>query len=299
MSAYDSLFARLQSGARILIDGATGSEVERRGVANVEHAWSSLGALEAPDMLREIHLDYLSHGAEVIISNTFSTSLNLLEDAGVAQHFEALNRRSVELAVEARAEAGAEAALVAAGLSHWSFSGRQPSLADLEAAATRQAEIMAEAGADLFMLEMMIDIDRMNALIAAARRTGLPIWAGLSCERDAAGGMCMKFGGVPLAEMLAAIDPAEIPLMSIMHTDVADIDACLDVVEQHWSGLVGVYAHSGVYRDGGWTTEDTITPDDFAARNMAWLSRDVRLVGGCCGIRPEHIAALGGAMANA
>lgn len=296
MTRYGALLARLEAGERILTDGGTGSEVDRRGVPNQQHAWSSGGALDGPEVLRQIHLDYLGHGAEVIISNTFSTSLNLLEDAGVPEQFEPANRRSVQLAVEARQIAGLPKVLVAAGLSHWSFSGRDPSVADLRDAARRQCAIMAKAGADLFMLEMMVDIDRMNALIDAAEETGLPIWAGLSCEPDETGAMRMQRNGPPLEEMIEAVAARDIPLLSIMHTDVAYIDDCLDVVERHWKGLTGVYAHSGRYCDGAWTFENTISEADFARRNMAWMDRDVRLIGGCCGIRPEHIAALGTAM---
>ncbi|MEM7192717.1 MAG: homocysteine S-methyltransferase family protein [Pseudomonadota bacterium] len=148
--------SRLRRGERIIIDGATGTEAERRGVPQLDNAWNGGGALSHPDIIRGIHEDYLHHGAEVIIANTFATSKNLLEDAGVPELFEAYNRVGVELATQARTAASRPDVLVAGGISHWSFSGRQPSLEALRDGAAEQARIMSQAGADLIMLEMMI-----------------------------------------------------------------------------------------------------------------------------------------------
>ncbi|MEM7462447.1 MAG: homocysteine S-methyltransferase family protein [Pseudomonadota bacterium] len=301
---YDKLIDRLNGGECIMIDGGTGTEVERRGVPQLENAWNGGGALSHPDIVRGIHEDYIRHGAEIVISNTFATSLNLLEDAGVAYSFEDYNRRGVELACEARAAMKREDVLVAGGISHWSFSGRLPSLEDQKDAAARQARIMAEAGADLIMLEMMIDIPRMLAVLSGVQQSKLPVWVGLSCAPDTNGLMCLQNGetdatgavtagtGGTLADAIAALVGKGVPLISIMHTDVRHVDACLDILDAHWDGLVGVYAHSGNYKDGKWHFEGTISPQEYAEASRRWLARKVKIIGGCCGIRPEHIETL-------
>ena len=74
MTSYDNLLARMSVGEAILIDGGTGTEVERRGVPQLKNAWNGGGALSHPDILRQIHQDYIAHGAEIIITNTFATS---------------------------------------------------------------------------------------------------------------------------------------------------------------------------------------------------------------------------------
>ncbi|MDJ0824017.1 MAG: homocysteine S-methyltransferase family protein [Rhodobacter sp.] len=304
MSRYDTLLKRLQNGARIMIDGGTGTEVERRGVPQLENAWNGGGALSHPDIVRGIHEDYIRHGSEIVISNTFATSRSLLEDAGVPELFHDYNRRGVELACEARAAMGRPDVLVAGGISHWSFSGRLPSLEDLETGASEQAKIMAGAGADLIMLEMMVEVPRMLAVLNGAKTSGLPVWVGLSCAPGANGRMCLQGGdtdtegnviardGEFLRDAIEALSGRDVPLLSIMHTDVRHIDACLDIVEEHWNGLVGVYAHSGRFIDGKWVFEGTISPDAYAAASKKWLDRGVQVVGGCCGIRPDHIAEL-------
>ncbi len=304
MSRYEKLLQRLRNGDQVMIDGGTGTEVERRGVPQLENAWNGGGTLSHPDIVRQIHTDYIRHGAEIVISNTFATSRNLLEDAGVPELFADYNRRAVELAREARDALDRPDVLVAGGISHWSFSGRLPSLDDLRDGAAEQAAIMQAAGADLIMLEMMIEIPRMLAVLEGAQSSGLPVWVGVSCAPGPDGVMCLQSGdadadgvvqagnGETLREAIEALADRDVALLSIMHTDVTHIDACLDVVDAHWRGLVGVYAHSGKFLGDNWIFEGTITPADFAAASRPWLQRNVQLIGGCCGIRPDHIAEL-------
>ncbi len=283
--------ARIARGERILIDGATGTEIERRGVPQLENAWNGGGALSHPDVLRSVHEDYIREGAEIVIANTFATHRHALRDAGVEDRFEALNRRGVELAIEARERMRAPEVLVAGGLSYWSWAGNWAAPEDLRSDAEEQAAIMAEAGADLLMLEMMVDIDSLLVVLEASQASGLPVWVGLSCQPDASGAMALLRGG-SLAAALDAIRDRDVPLVSIMHTEVEHIDACLDVVPGHWSGPLGVYAHSARWVGDACVYDATVTPEDYAALTSSWLDRGVQVIGGCCGLGVDHIKAL-------
>ena len=121
MSRYGRLMARIESGDQVFIDGATGTEIERRGVPQLDNAWNGGGALSHPEILREVHEDYIRSGADIVISNTFATLKSALRDAGLEQDFVAYNRRGVELACEARANLSADTVVVAGGISHWSW----------------------------------------------------------------------------------------------------------------------------------------------------------------------------------
>ncbi|MEM1288128.1 MAG: homocysteine S-methyltransferase family protein [Pseudomonadota bacterium] len=310
MDRYRAAVERMRGGQVILIDGGTGTEVERRGVPQLQNAWNSGGTLSHPDIVRDVHNDYIHCGAEIVIGNTFATSLNLVEDAGVPELFEAYNRRAIELACEARDAHNQSQVLVAGSISHWSFSDWRPSLAELHDGAKQQALIMKNAGADLIMLEMMIDVPSMVSVLEGATTSGLPVWAGLSCAPDREGRMCLQAGEADangtvqagqsgtLEEAIETLIDRDLELINIMHTDVQHIHACLDVLEKQWEGLVGVYAHSGKFLDGQWRFEDTISSDDYASMSKEWLARGVNLIGGCCGIRPEHIGALREALRN-
>ena len=288
---YAAFMQRLHAGERILIDGATGTEIERRGVPMVDNAWNGGGAMTHPDIVRQVHEDYIRCGAQVVISNTFSTSRYVLRDAGLEEHFELLNRRGVELACEARDNMKTPHVLVAGGITHSSFTEKFPPNDQLQANIEEQAAIMAAAGADLIMLEMMMDVERMLIVLAAAQKTGLPVWVGFSCAIDRKGRVRL-LQGPTLVEGLAAIKDKDVPVVNIMHTEVEDVNACLDVVQANWSGKIGVYAHSGDFVAPNWIFNDTISLEDYAAVAKTWAQRGVQLIGGCCGIGVEHLTLL-------
>lgn len=287
---YDDLMQGLDAGSLVLMDGATGTEIERLGVEPVQYAWSSTGALNGPDIVRSVHASYLEIGAQIVISNTFSTSWQALVNANMSEHFESLNRTGVELACEAISQTGANA-LVAGGISHDHFTGTAPTMDTLDRTVTRQAEIMRDAGASLLILEMMVDIDKTLTLLRAAQRSGLPVWVGFSTSIDPDGSVILN-NGLPLAEGINAVAEHNIDLISIMHTEVAHIHTSLQVLNEHWSGHVGVYAHSGRWEDPNWFYDGVISEKDYAAYASEWLDAGVQAIGGCCGIGPGHILAL-------
>ena len=291
MNGYQVLLQRLEKGKRILIDGATGTEIEKRGVPMVNNAWNGLGAMTHPEIVRAVHEDYIRCGAEIIISNTFSTSRHVLQDAGFEEHFELLNRRGVELAHEARTNMDTPYVLVAGGIAYLSFSGRTPPPEVLHSNLEEQATIMAKAGADLIMLEMMVDIDRTLIALDAAQKTGLPVWIGFSCKLNAAGEPILLDGPL-LVEGLSVIKPYEVPVICIMHTEVEYVPTCLRVMKANWDGPLGVYAHSGKFVQPNWIFEGVISHEDYASAARGWLERGVQILGGCCGVGVDHMQAL-------
>jgi S-methylmethionine-dependent homocysteine/selenocysteine methylase len=98
--------------------------------------------------------------------------------------------------------------------------------------------------------------------------------------------------GPTLVEGIEAIKDKDVPLVFIMHTEVEDIEASLEVLQANWSGPIGVYAHSGKFVPPNWVFTDTISPEDYASAADRWLKRGVQVIGGCCGIGVEHIQLL-------
>ena len=288
MSRYNKIMQRIAAGECILIDGATGTEAERRGVPQLDNAWNGGGALSHPDIVRQVHLDYLAAGAEMIISNSFATHRHALKAAGEEARFEAYNRRAVELAVEARAEAGREDALVAAGVSYWSWRGDMPTADSMREATRRQLSIMAEAGADIILLEMMIDLVNFETTLEAVQGLGLPIWAGITTGRAPAGHIRLREGD-PLAPALELAKQGGVELINIMHTEVEFVTDSIQAVKDGWDGPIGVYAHSSTEIDKRWVFENVISPADYCALAAGWKSQGISLIGGCCGIGAAHI----------
>ena len=288
MDRYSSLMKRAKDGECILIDGATGTEVERRGVPQHKNAWNGAAALSHPEILRQVHEDYINLGAEIVISNTFSTNKHALSDADEGHNFEVLNERAVKLAVEAREHLNKDNVLVAGGISYWTWTGNKPSLSELNSSITQQAKIMADAGADLIMLEMMIDIEQMMTTLKASQASGLPVWVGLTCEPDKSQKMCL-LDGDSLEDTIHELKSYNPDVINIMHTEVEYVDRCLDILQSEWNGNIGIYAHSGTSIGGDWTFNNVISAEGYCAYSSQWKQRGINFIGGCCGVHTDHI----------
>ena len=141
----------------------------------------------------------------------------------------------------------------------------------------------------MIILEMMSNIERMQAVIEGVKHCGLPLWIGLSCEIDSEGNSLLYKSTQTLSEAISSISKSDSDVICIMHTEVSDIDACLDVLDKTWEGPVGVYAHSGDYINGKWIYNSVINAKDYGIAAQRWINRGVCVIGGCCGIGPEHI----------
>lgn len=182
---------RLRTGPILLLDGATGTELERRGVPMHRVAWSAAALQTHPEIVRQVHEDYIAAGAEVITANSFGASRHVLEPAGMGDQVAELNRRAVALAREARDRAGAGRPIWVAGSISSFIAEADPKNRPSPEAARRsyaeQAALLAESGADLLLLEMMRDIEYSRLAAECAAATGLPVWIGFTCKRDEAG----------------------------------------------------------------------------------------------------------------
>lgn len=289
---YD-LKPRLTDGEVILIDGATGTELEVLGVPTIENGWCALASLTDPDAVKRVHTVNIEAGAEVIIANTFVCSRHVLDRAGHGDQFEVLNTLGVELAIEARNAAVGQlsegrSVAVAGSISTTEQGGVAQPIEVSRVNFTDQVELQVKAGADLFILEMMRDLEQTQAILDAIRPTGVPVWVGYSCiVRD--GEPWLFNGEVRLVDALAAIAGQPIDLVAIMHTEVDDIDSCVDVAVQQWEGPVGVYAHTGSWAPPNWIFTGTISVEDYTRACLRWVDRGVQVIGGCCGIGPAHI----------
>jgi S-methylmethionine-dependent homocysteine/selenocysteine methylase len=296
MTIFSDLQAQLDRGKVMILDGATGTELQRRGVPMHGFAWSAAALDTHPEMVRAVHEDYIRAGADVIITNSFSTARHVLEPAGLGDRVQALNQRAVGLAQAARENAAAGRPVVIAG-SISSFRADVTAVEQLEANYREQAELLAEAGVDLIALEMMPRVEQAAPAIRAALATDLPVWVGFSCH-VAGDGTVQLFDGSPFAaelkQSLAMLErqPLGGAAVTVMHTLTEDIAPALEIVRQHWSGPIGAYAHSGEWIDPDWQFVNLISPEDYLSVAQRWVEMGAQLIGGCCGIGPEYIRLL-------
>ena len=295
------LHARIAAGDLVLLDGGTGTELERRGVAMNERAWCGDATLGHADVLREIHQDYIRAGAQVIITNTFATARHTLEPVGFGADVERANRLAVEVALQARERVAEQQVAVAGSMSDFMTDRSNPDWRRderLRATYREQAEILAGAGVDLLAMEMMQEPEIALPAIEAAVDTGLPVWVGCSCRREAEGGrlVLFDFPDRDFRELLDAIARLPVGVIGIMHSEVPDVMQGIEMLRERWSGPLAVYPESGYFTMPHWQFVDIIAPDDLVSEARAWRDAGVQLIGGCCGVGPEHIKALNAAL---
>ena len=284
------------TGAPVIIDGGTGTELERAGVPMDDKVWSGRAVLSHPAAVQQTHETFIRAGAEVIITNTFAAARHMLEPGGLGDYVREINLNAVKLARQARDLAARNPVAIAGSICEWAPTD-DPGWHRPEAVGSssrEQAEILAEAGVDLIALEMCEQIEFSIAAIEAALEIGLPLWIGMSAR---------KFRG---CETLSVFDDAALDfdslakalsgypsmMMNIMHTPVPDIEEAIGIVRRYWDGPVGIYPESGYFTMPNWQFVDIIEPSELTKIAQQWVNGGVRMVGGCCGLGPEHIAAL-------
>ena len=291
---------QLEADQIVLIDGATGTELQRRGVPMDEIAWSGAAVLSHPDAVRETHEDYIRAGARVITTNTFGSTRQMLEPAGYGDQVETVHRGAVKLAMQARDNV-AEPGVAIAG----SISTEPPGFdrdaflsPEKELEAYREAAgLLADAGVDLIALEMIVEMNHAARAIQAALETNLPVWLGVGCKKTR-NGKIVSFDhtDLELVTVLDALIPMGPTVVNIMHSEIGAIPEAIEMVRERWSGPLGVYPESGYFTQPHWNFVDVISPADLVTEALGWVAAGVRLLGGCCGTSPDHIKALQGAM---
>lgn len=280
----------------VLLDGATGSELEKRGVAMNSAAWSAEAMLTAPEIVQAVHEDYILAGADVVTCNSFSLARHMLARAGLDEQFRSLNAAAVAVAVKARDRVAAGPVAIAGSIAPTTFCANPqlcyPPLDQAFSWYAEQAMILAEAGADLLIIEMIEDIAQGSLAIKAALTTGLPVWLGLSCVKNAGGEIMLWEQGHKLTEAVGIFAGIGGDAALIMHTETEDAADALAALGAGWGGRRGVYAHSGNFVMPNWQFADVISPDAYADAAKRWVGMGADVVGGCCGIGPAHIRRL-------
>ena len=134
---------------------------------------------------------------------------------------------------------------------------------------------------------MLVRISDTLAVIDAAADTGLPVWVGLSVVQDGGElylGIEGRHGGETLQDAMDAIKDKDIASVFVMHTPVDVTGPGLEIVRKNWPGTFGAYAHS--------SRANRLAPQQYLEYARGWREQGARIIGGCCGTRPEHVRAL-------
>jgi len=276
----------------LVLDGATGTELTRRGVPTPLPLWSARALLEAPDVVRAIHRDYVAAGADIIVANTFRTNVRTLRGAGLLSRGEALNRLAVQLVREAIADVAPKrrvfVAASVAPVEDCYHPERVPPPNVLEREHAQMLDWLAQAGPDLIWIETMNTVREALAAAQAARQRGMPFVVSFVVREDG-----NLLSGEPLEQVVEQVEPLEPLAFGLNCIPPAGMTRNLPRLRAATRRPPIAYAHIGNPEPiCGWSFSQEIPPADYAAEARRWVDIGARIVGGCCGTTPEHIRAL-------
>jgi S-methylmethionine-dependent homocysteine/selenocysteine methylase len=301
---YAPIRTKLDKRQPILLDGALGSELVRRGVR-----WRKHGLLTDAPAVQKLHEEYSAAGADILRTNTFQLNpriyLNVFRNREHMKHIGApglpdlipsLLRRSVQLVREALKATGRQAAIagVVSPLEHCF----RPDLAPQTSEGLIEHEMLvrpfADEKVDLLICESMNTIGEAKAALAAGRKAGLPVWVSfvLGPEGD-------LLSREPLDQAVAAMKEGGAEAVLVNCMPPADVTRGVKRLKN--AGLpIGGYAHVGRFSPPSWKfdffpqfVETEAWPGDrYLAEAKHWRDAGATIFGGCCGTNPAHTLAL-------
>lgn len=275
----------------VVLDGATGTNLQKAGMPTgvCPEQW----ILEHPQTLIDLQRLYVEAGTDIVYAPTFTASRIKLEEYGLADRLEEMNRALVALSKEAVA---GSSALVAGDLT---MTGKQLApIGDLPFETLvevykEQARVLADAGVDLFVVETMMSLQETRAALIAIREVcDLPVMASLTYESDGRTlyGTDAKTAMVVLQSLGAdavGLNCSTGPMEMVPAVEQMREVATIPVLAKPNAGLPQLEDGVTVYR---------MTPEEFATAGTALVEAGASIVGGCCGTTPAHIKALADAV---
>jgi S-methylmethionine-dependent homocysteine/selenocysteine methylase len=278
---------RVAEGPPLVLDGATGTELERLGIRATLPLWSAHALLEAPQAVLQVHRAYVQAGADLLTANSFRTQERTLARGHLGARARELTAFAVDLA--RRALAGSERPVWVLGSAPPLEDCFRPDLVPADDALAREhgahAANLVAAGVDAILAETHHTVREAVAAARAAREAGSEVLVSFVCD-----GAAQLLSGEPLADAVEALTPLGPLALGVNCLAPDAVEPCLPLLRDCGLPFL-VYANLGAPpAEGGFVARDAdTTPEAFAEHARRWYEAGARIVGGCCGTTAEHI----------
>ena len=287
---------------RVLIfDGAMGTAIQERNLSlddfRGKEGCSEILVLSRPDVIRDIHAEYLRVGCDAIETDTFGASRLVLGEYALADEAYAINRAAARLAREVAADfASAQQPRFVVGSI--GPGTRLPSLgqiafAELRAMYEEQARGLIDGGADVLLIETCQDLLQAKAAIVgcqdAMQAVGQARPLMVQVTMEASGTMLL---GTEIGAALTALDPYDVDVIGInCATGPQEMMEHIHFLGRHCRTALSCLPNAGLPQMEGGRARYLLTPDDLASAHRHFVEEHgVNIVGGCCGTTPAHLA---------
>jgi homocysteine S-methyltransferase len=281
----------LTSNELCLLDGAVGTELERRGYKTYLPLWTANAIYDCPDLLRDIHIEYIHAGANIITANTFRTSSHTLSKADKGHLTKSYTVCAVEIAREAVDRSGMPAAVAGsiAPLEDCYTPELVPDVDEIRRDYMAQLEIFDDVGVDMILLETMINRVEIEVITELLKSSDIPFMISFTAE--------------PGGKLLDGTDISTILTYTLEARPMALLLNCRtpETITGNLRYLSGYGAPIGGYGNGtgepggptGWCWDHGQKSDlEYFSEVRKWYDIGARVIGGCCGTSPSTIRML-------
>lgn len=278
---------KMLSISPLVLDGALGTELERHGVDTSGKSWTAHSLVTNPDLIYDLHREYISNGADILTANTFRTNIRAIR--GTRLDAEALTKTAVSIAQKARQVADSSQ-LIAGSIAPVEDCFSPELVPASNTQLLEEHRVMArwlnEAGIDIILIETMNSLrEAVSALRAAKEESSKYIWVSVVPKDEKT-----MLDGTPLDDAVREIKEGGAHLVALNCAPVSVIMAALPLFSKaaKEAGIrFGCYPNASEKRsDGSWDLRAS-TDDRIAKCTLEWLKQGAVMVGSCCHSTPR------------
>ena len=298
---YNLIKKRLENNDTIILDGAIGAELEKKGAKMHKDLWCGTCSVESPDLVKKVHEEYILAGADIITTNTYATTPIAMKQYGFDNQISEFNKKSVQLAKEAVKNTNKDVAI--AGSVSTFGSLYKYGLEAMKPGFKEQLNILSNEGVDLIILEAMSSqADIVETIIECSSQTKLPVWLSISCVIDDNTNKVMLGFSDKFDTDTNVYEDFETSMdnfskihqgpILIAHSDIEVTGQAIKIAKKKFNGVLGAYPNRGHYEKPHWKFVDNITPSEYLEKAKSWVGNGTQIIGGCCGVGVEEIKAI-------
>ena len=274
----------------IILDGATGTNLMEAGmpIGVCPEAW----VMEHPDVILDLQRRYVEAGTHIVYAPTFTGNRIKLEEYGLENRLEEINRTLVKLskqAVDGKALVAGDMTMTGQQL----FPMGELMFEELVEVYKEQARILADAGADLFVVETMMSLQECRAAVLAIREVcDLPVMVTLTYNEDG-----RTLFGTPPETAVVVLQSLGVDAIGVnCSTGPMEMVPLVEKMAEYSTVPLIAKPNAGLPELEGKKTVYRMTPEEFAEAGAALVKAGASIVGGCCGTTEAHIRALADAV---
>jgi S-methylmethionine-dependent homocysteine/selenocysteine methylase len=286
-----------------LIDGAMGTEIRARGFdvpSHINSIWSAQALIDNPEVVRDIHEDYIHAGAEVITTNNYAVTQNLLRRENLRNNLEELTLLSIDIANQAR-QVTDKKIKIAASLPPLDTSYRPDLVGDMESIVRKYSEIVdiVKNKVDLIIIETMSSSIEAIGALKACKNAGIEVWLGYTLHGIRKNTLP---SGESLLDALHAVKDYDIDAYLINCCSANITSEAMKIFARELKKPFGGYANSEIidHVESGddslnnaenlqRESRQSINADQYSKIVEEWIESGATIVGGCCRTTPKHI----------